>query len=85
MTFLKNYTMNLHRNLTYSGTTNATLFLTRNDTIAITIAAPSEKWVWEDIKLNAYTRTLAVGSHEFPVIYKMHWGTGKGNTNNNHR
>ena len=79
MTFWKSYTRNVDRNLPYSGITKSTLFLTRNDTIAIRIAAPSETWVWNDIKLPTFIRSLPVGSRHMPVVFKMYWTKGKGN------
>ncbi len=63
----------------YNGTTYVRYFLTRNDTMTFKIQSPSESYVWEDVKLNAYIRSFPIGSRFTPVVAKMYWSYGKGN------
>ena len=76
-----------YRNLTkwnYDATINGTVhlqyLLTSNDTITYKIVAPTETWVWEKVKLNAFINTFPKGSQRMPIVYKLAWSRGKGKT-----
>ena len=78
--------MTSYRNMTqwnYDATFNGTAYLqyllTSNDTVTYKVIAPSETWVWEQIKLNAYINTFPKGSKHMPVVFKLYWSKGKGN------
>ena len=65
-------------NETINGTTYLQYLLTSNDTITYKIIAPSETWVWERIKLNAFIKTFDIGSKHMPIALKLRWTKGKG-------
>ena len=76
-----------YRNLTkwnYDATINGTVhlqyLLTSNDTITYKIVAPTETWVWEKVKLNAFINTFPKGTKKFPLVHKLNWLKKRGKT-----
>ena len=65
-------------NAAFNGTAYLQYLITSNDTSTCKFVTPSETWVWEKVKLNAFVSTLPKGSRLMPIVYKLYWSQGQG-------